>query len=71
MTRFPVQISKDEALTPVGLLFIFVHLSCVHVAILKIHSISPPNFEQRTLLDVVHNSGNEARSLMRIPFLFA
>ena len=33
--KFAVQISKDEAPTPlltVGLLFIFMHLSCVHLA---------------------------------------
>ena len=74
--KFAVQISKDEAPTPlltVGLLFIFMHLSHVHLAILKIHSVSqtPPNFEQRTSLEVVNSSGNEATSLVRIPFLFA
>ena len=51
--KFAVQIFKDEAPTPlltVGLFFSFVHLSCVHLATLKIHSISqtPPNLEQRT-----------------------
>ena len=74
--RFAVQISKDEALTPwptVGLLFIFGHLSRVHLATLKIHSVSQtsPNFEQRTSLEVVTNSRNEAISLTRILFLFA
>ena len=69
--KFAVQISKDEALTPlltVGHLFIFVHLLCVHLATLKIYSASqiPPNFEQRASLEVVNNSGNEATSLMRI-----
>ena len=54
--RFAVKISKDEALTPlltVVLLFIFVHLSCVHLSALKIHSISqtPMNLEQRTSLE--------------------
>ena len=73
---FTVQISKDEASTPlltVGLLFIFVHLSCVHLAALKIHSVSqtPPNFKQRTSLEAVNNSGNKTTSLMRILFLFA
>ena len=73
---FAVQISKDEALmTPltVGILFIFVHLLCVHLATLKIHSVSqtPPKFEQRTSLEVVNSSGNEVTSLTRILFLFA
>ena len=56
-----------------ALLFIFMHLLCVHLTILKIHSVSqtPPNFKQRTSLEVENNSGNEATSLMRIPFLFA
>ena len=76
LAKFAVQISKDEAPTPlltVRLLFIFVHLSCVHLATLKIHSVSQtqPNFKQRTLPEVVNNSGNEATSLARIPFLFA
>ena len=67
---------KDEAPTPlltVGLLFIFVHLSRVHLATLKIHSISqtPLNFKQRTSLEVVKNSGNKATCLARILFLFA
>ena len=66
--KFAVKISKDEALTPLltkGFLFISMHLSCVHLATLKIHSVSqtPPNFEQRTSLKVVNNSGNEATSL--------
>ena len=74
--KFAVQISKDEALTSlltVGLLFIFVHLSHVHLATLKIHSVSQTslNFEQRTSPEVVNNSGNEATDLARIPFLFA
>ena len=74
--KFAVQISKDEAPTPlltVGLLFIFTHLSRVHLATLKIHSVSQTqlNFEQRTSLDVVNNSGNEATSLAKILFLFA
>ena len=52
--RFAVRISKDEAvmlLQTVGLLFIFMHLSCICLATLKIHSISqtPPNFEQRDI----------------------
>ena len=60
---FAVQISKDKAPAPlltVGLLFIFMHLSCVHLAALKIHSVSqtPPNFRQRTLPEVIDNSGN-------------
>ena len=63
--KFAVQISMDEAPTPlltVGLLFIFVHLSRVHLATLKIHSVSQtqPNFEQRTSPKVVNNSGNKA-----------
>ena len=50
--KFAVQISKDEVWMPlltVGLLFIFVHLLCVHLTTLKIHSISqtPLNFKQR------------------------
>ena len=74
--KFAVQISKDEALTPlltVGLLFIFVHLSRVHLATLKIHSVSQTqsNFEQKTSPEGVNNSRNEATSLARIPFLFA
>ena len=74
--EFAVQISKDEAPTPlltVGLLFIFGHLSRVHLATLKIHSISQTsmNFEQTTSPEVVNNSGNEATSLMRSPFLVA
>ena len=74
--KFAVQISKDEALTPlltVGLLFIFAHLSRVHLATLKIHSVSqtPLNFEQRTLPEVVNYSRNKATSLARILFLFA
>ena len=74
--RFAFHISKDEAPMPlqtVGLLFIFMHLSCAHLATLKIHSVSqtPLNFEQRTSPEVRHNSGNEATSLARIPFLFA
>ena len=69
--KFAVQISKDEAPTPlltVGLLFIFSHLLCVHLATLKIHSVyqTSPNFEQMTSLEVVNNSGNEATSLARI-----
>ena len=76
LAKFAVQISKDEAPTPqltVGLLFIFGHLSHVHLATLKIHSISQtlPNFKQRTSTEVINNSGNEATSLARIPFLFA
>ena len=74
--KFAVQISKDDALKPlltVGLLFIFAHLSHVYLAALKIHSVcqTPPNFKQKTLPEVVNNSGNEATSLARIPFLFA
>ena len=74
--KFAVEISKDEALTPlltVGLLFIFGHLSRVHLATLKIHRVSQtsPNFEQTTSREVVNNSENEATSLTRIPFLFA
>ena len=74
--KFAVQISKDEAPRPlltVELLFIFSHLSCVHLAMLKIHSVSQtlPNFEQTTSPEVVNNSENEATSLARIPFLFA
>ena len=54
-------------------MFIFGHLSCVHLAILKIHSVSQtsPNFKQRTLPEVVNNSGNEATSLARLQFLLA
>ena len=56
--KFGVQISKDEAATPlltVGLLFILGHLSRVHLATLKIHSVSQtsPNFEQRTSPDML------------------
>ena len=74
--KFAVQISKDEAPTPlltVGLLFIFGHLSHVHLTTLKIHSVSQtlPNFEQTTSPEVVNNSGNEATTVVRIPFLFA
>ena len=74
--KFAVQISKDEAPTPlltVGLLFIFGHLSRVHLTTLKIHSVSQtsPNFEQTTAPEVVNNSENDATSLTRIPFLFA
>ena len=49
--------------------FVYFCASCVHLATLKIHSISqtPPNFKQRTLQEVVNNSGNEATSLL---FLF-
>ena len=76
LDKFAVQISKDEAPTPlltVGLLFIFMHLSSDHRAALKIHSVSqtPPNFEQRTSLEVVNSSRNLATSLMKILFLFA
>ena len=75
-TKFAVQISKDETLTPfltVGLLFIFMHLSRVQLATLKIHSISQTsqNFEHKTSPEVGNSSGNEATSLARIPFLFA
>ena len=61
--KFVVQISKDEAPTPlltVGLLFIFGHLLCIHFTTLKIHSVSQtsPNFEQTTSLEVVNNSEN-------------
>ena len=71
LAKFAVLISKDEAPTPlltVGLLFIFVHQSCVHLTTLKIHSFAqtPPNFEQKTSSEVVKNSGNKATSLMRI-----
>ena len=74
--KFAVQISKDEAPMPlltVGLLFIFARLSHVHLATLKIHSFSqtPPNFKQKISPEIVNNSGNEAKSLARIPFLFA
>ena len=53
--KFAVQILKDEALMPLltlGLLFILGHLSRVHLATLKIHSISQTlqNFKQRTSL---------------------
>ena len=60
-------------LLTVGLLFIFGHLVRIHLATLKIHSITQtsPNFKQTTLLEVVNNSENEATSLARIPFLFA
>ena len=49
--KFAVQISKDEAPTPlltVKLFFIFEHLSRVHLATVKIHSVSqtPPNLKQ-------------------------
>ena len=74
--KFAVQILKDEAPTPlltVGLLFIFRHLLRIHLAALKIHSVSQtsPYFEQTTSPEVVNNSGKEATSLARIPFLFA
>ena len=73
---FAVQIWKDEAPMPlliVGLLFILGHLSRVHLATLKIHSVSQtsPNFKQRTSPEVVNNSGNEGTSQTRILFLFA
>ena len=60
-------------LLTVGLLFIFGHLSRIHLATLKIHSISQtlPHFEQTTSPEEVNNSGNEATRLVRIPFLFA
>ena len=62
-------------LLTVGAFFIFVHLLCVHLTTLKIHSVSQippnPNFEQRTLPEVVNNSGNKATRLLRIPLLFA
>ena len=66
--RFAVQISKDEAPTPlltVGLLFIFGHLSCIHLTTLKIHSVSQTsqNFEQKTSPEVINNSGNKVTSL--------
>ena len=59
--KLAVQISKDEAPTPlltVGLLFIFGHLSRVHLTTSKIHSISQTslNFKQRTSPEVVNNS---------------
>ena len=40
-----------------------MHLSCVHLATLKIHSVSqtPLNFEQKILPEVVHNSRDESR----------
>ena len=74
--KFAVQISKDEAPTPlltVVLLFIFGHLLRVHFATVKIHSVSQtsPNFEQTTSLEAVNNSGNEATSFARILFVFA
>ena len=49
-------------LLTVRLLFIFMHLSRVHLTTLKIHSVSQtqPNFEQRTLPEVVKNSRNES-----------
>ena len=70
--RFAVQISKGEALMPwltVGLLFIFMQLSCVHLTALKMDSVSqtPPNFEQKTSVKVVHNSRNKATSVVRFP----
>ena len=48
-------------------------LTCVHLATLKIRSVSqtPPNFEQKTLPETVNNSRNEATSPEKIPFLFA
>ena len=74
--KFAVQISKDEAPMPlltVRLLFILGHLLRVHLASLKIHSVSQTlmNFEQLTSPEVVNNSRNKATSLARIPFLFA
>ena len=74
--RFAVQISKDEAPMPlliVGLLYIFGHISRVHLATWKIHIVSQtsPNFKQTTSPEVVINRGNEAKSLARIQFLFA
>ena len=47
-------------LLTVGLLFIFVHLSCVHLATSKSISQTPPNFEQKTSPEVVNSSGNKA-----------
>ena len=60
-------------LLTVGLLFIFGHLSYVHLATLKIHSVSQTslNFKQMTSPEVVNNSGNEVTSLARAPFLCA
>ena len=57
----------------VRLLLIFMHLLCVHLATLKIHSVfqTPQNFEQRTSPEIVNNSGNEATSLVRILFLLS
>ena len=54
-------------LLKVGLLFIFMHLSCVHLTTLKVNSVSqtPPNFEQRTSMEVANNSRNEAKSLRK------
>ena len=51
-------------LLTVGLLFIFGHLSRVHLTTLKIHTISQtsPNFEQRTSPEVVNYNGNKATS---------
>ena len=76
--KFAIQISKDKALMPlltVTLLFIFVHILCVHLTNLKIHSISqtPLNFKQKTLPEVVtvNNGGNGTTNLVRIPFLVA
>ena len=76
LAKFAVRILKDEAPMPmptVALFFIFVLPSCIHLATLKIHSVSktPPNFEQRTLPEVLRNCKNEAASLVRIPFLLA
>ena len=50
--------------------FFHVSIVCPSCNFENSNSQTPPNFEQRTLLEVMHNSRNEATSLMRIPFLF-
>ena len=52
--KFALKISKDEALMPLltgGLVFIFLHLLCIHLATLNIHIVSqtPLNFKQRDI----------------------
>ena len=73
--RRAVQISKDEAPTPLltaGLLFIFLHLLCVHLITLKIHSVcqTPLNFRTE---DVARSSEQQQEQGYSHdnPFLFA
>ena len=68
--KHQTKVSAHFVFSPVCEYSVLVY---VHLAALKIHSVSQtsPNFEQRTSPEVVNNSGNEATSLARIPFLFA